>query len=66
VPVLPLAVLGTAEGLPKGDPWIRPCRATLRVLPPVAPERDGPGAVQRLRDEVHSRIAEALRELEAA
>jgi 1-acyl-sn-glycerol-3-phosphate acyltransferase len=66
VPVLPLAVLGTAAGLPKGNPWIRPCRATLRLLEPVVADGAGPGEVQRLRDAVHARISSALRELEAA
>ncbi|HEU4385935.1 MAG TPA: lysophospholipid acyltransferase family protein, partial [Anaeromyxobacteraceae bacterium] len=26
VPVLPVAVVGTAEGMPKGSPWVRPAR----------------------------------------
>jgi 1-acyl-sn-glycerol-3-phosphate acyltransferase len=66
VPVLPLAVLGTAAGMPKGNPWVRPCRATVRVLEPVSPAGPGPGEPQRLRDAVHGRISAALHELEAA
>jgi 1-acyl-sn-glycerol-3-phosphate acyltransferase len=66
VPVLPLAVLGTAAGLPKGDPWIRPCRGTLRVLEPIIPGGKEPKEAQRLRDAVQGRIAQALRELTAA
>ena len=35
VPVLPVAVHGTARGMPKGGPWVRPCRAFARILEPI-------------------------------
>jgi len=60
VPVLPVAVWGTAGGMPRGGPWVRPCRATARLLPPVRAAGYGPGAAAALRDEVRARIAEAL------
>ena len=60
VPVLPVAVSGTAGGMPRGGPWVRPCRATARLLPPVSPSRYGPGGAAALRDEVRARIAAAL------
>ncbi len=61
VPVLPVAVSGTAAGLPKGMRGVRPCRGTARVLEPVAA---GPGLDEPLllRDEVRRRIAMALAE----
>lgn len=59
VPVLPVAVSGTAAGLPRGGRGIRPCRGTAQVLEPVAA---GPGIQDALalRDEVRRRIAAAL------
>ncbi len=60
VPVLPIAVHGTAEGMPKGGPWVRPCRAVARILEPVAAAGDGPEAATQLRDAVRARIEAAL------
>ena len=59
VPILPVAVSGTAHGMPKGGPWVRPCRATARILEPVevGPFREDPTG---LRDEVRARIAATL------
>jgi 1-acyl-sn-glycerol-3-phosphate acyltransferase len=66
VPVLPVAVHGTARGMPKGGPWVNPCRATARLLEPVDPATCGPGGENRLRDEVRNRIQAAVDELAAA
>lgn len=60
VPVLPVAVSGTAHGMPKGGPWVRPCRATARILEPVGVEGLRPEDAARLRDAVRERIAAAL------
>jgi 1-acyl-sn-glycerol-3-phosphate acyltransferase len=60
VPVLPVAVSGTAAGLPKGNPWVRPCRATARMLEPVRPPSSAPEDANLLRDEVRRRIAAGL------
>jgi 1-acyl-sn-glycerol-3-phosphate acyltransferase len=59
VPILPVAVSGTAAGLPRGSRGPRPCRGTAQVLEPVAA---GPGLDDPLllRDEVRRRIAAAL------
>ncbi|HET8540851.1 MAG TPA: lysophospholipid acyltransferase family protein [Anaeromyxobacter sp.] len=65
VPVLPVAVHGTARGMPKGGPWVNPCRARARILSPVPVEGYGGDAV-RLRDDVRARIQAAERELAAA
>jgi 1-acyl-sn-glycerol-3-phosphate acyltransferase len=59
VPVLPIVVHGTAAGMPKGGPWVNPCRAVARLLEPVPVEPFGDDAV-RLRDEVRARIQAAL------
>jgi len=60
VPVLPVAVQGTAEGMPKGGPWVRPCRAFARILEPVETAGRGVEATVALRDEVRRRIAAEL------
>jgi 1-acyl-sn-glycerol-3-phosphate acyltransferase len=60
VPVLPVAVNGTAAGMPKGGPWVNPCRAVARVLEPVAVAGLRPEDATRLRDEVRARIAGVL------
>jgi 1-acyl-sn-glycerol-3-phosphate acyltransferase len=64
VPVLPIAVQGTAEGMPKGSPWVRPARPRARVLPLVPTAGLSPEQADRLRDEVRERIAGAMAELE--
>jgi 1-acyl-sn-glycerol-3-phosphate acyltransferase len=64
--VLPIAVNGTAEAWPKGSPWVRPARLSVRVLDPVPLRGDGPVEVERLRREVRERIASAVAELRAA
>ncbi len=60
VPVLPIAVSGTAHGMPKGSPWVRPARIHVQILDPVPVTGLGEGDVMRLRDEVRGRIAAAL------
>jgi 1-acyl-sn-glycerol-3-phosphate acyltransferase len=65
VPVLPVAVHGTARGMPKGGPWVNPCRARARILAPVPVEPYGGDAV-RLRDDVRARIRAAEQELSVA
>jgi 1-acyl-sn-glycerol-3-phosphate acyltransferase len=60
VPVLPIAVHGTAQGMPKGGPWVRPCRAFARILPPVETAGRGIDEAVRLRDEVRRKIAAEL------
>lgn len=59
VPVLPIVVHGTAAGMPKGGPWVNPCRAVARLLEPIPVEPFGDDAA-RLRDEVRARIQAEL------
>jgi 1-acyl-sn-glycerol-3-phosphate acyltransferase len=60
VPVLPIAVSGTAQGMPKGSPWVRPSRLTVRILEPVPTAGMGDRDLRRLRDGVRDTIARAL------
>ena len=66
VPVLPVAVSGTRRGLPKGNPWVRPCRARARILEPVPVAGYALEDVTRLRDAVRERITAALPSLPPA
>ena len=59
VPVLPLAVSGTAQGMPKGSLRVHPSRLTLRILDPVPTCGLCEADVARLRDEVRDAIARA-------
>ena len=64
VPVLPIAVSGTADGMPKGSPWVRPARAMARILEPVETAGMTDADTNRLRDLVRQRIAAGVAELE--
>ncbi|GEJ55754.1 lysophospholipid acyltransferase family protein [Anaeromyxobacter diazotrophicus] len=70
VPILPIAVSGSAQGMPKGTPWVRPARLVVRVLEPVstaaASAAEGREQVRRiaeLRDDVRGRIERALADI---
>jgi 1-acyl-sn-glycerol-3-phosphate acyltransferase len=60
VPVLPIAVHGTAHGMPKGGPWVRPCRAFARILEPVPTAGRALEDAGKLKEEVRRRIASEL------
>ena len=60
VPVLPIAVHGTARGMPKGGPWVRPCRAFARILEPIEVAGRGVDETALLKEEVRQRIAAEL------
>jgi 1-acyl-sn-glycerol-3-phosphate acyltransferase len=63
VPVLPIAISGTAQGMPKGSPWVRPSQLRVQILEPVPVVGDsGEVGVAQLRSEVRRRIAAALGE----
>jgi 1-acyl-sn-glycerol-3-phosphate acyltransferase len=63
IPVLPVAVSGTAAGLPKGGPWVRPCRAVARILEPIEPAGKGAPEAARLSQAARAQIAAALEDL---
>ncbi len=65
VPILPVAVTGSAYGMPKGSPWIRPTAVLVRVLEPVETKGMAGGDVVKLMETVRGRIAAAEAELKA-
>jgi 1-acyl-sn-glycerol-3-phosphate acyltransferase len=65
VPVLPVAVTGSAYGMPKGSPWIRPTLVLVRVLEPIETKGMTGADVVRLMDMARTRIAAAEAELSA-
>jgi 1-acyl-sn-glycerol-3-phosphate acyltransferase len=62
VPVLPIAVSGSANGMPKGGPWVRPTKVSVKILEPVPTAGLRGRDVRKLRDDVRDRIARALGE----
>jgi len=65
VPVLPVAVTGSAYGMPKGSPWIRPTLVLVRVLEPIETKGMTGADVVRLMTTTRERIATAEAELAA-
>jgi 1-acyl-sn-glycerol-3-phosphate acyltransferase len=63
IPILPIAVHGTARGMPKGGPWVNPCRATARILEPIETASAGEDGASRLKVLVRGRIQAAVDEL---
>lgn len=64
VPILPVAVYGTARGMPVGDPWIRPTRAAARVLPPISVKGLTEADVGPLMERVRTLLQDARDQLE--
>lgn len=62
-PLLPVAIHGAAEGMPKGSPWVRPARVRVRILEPVETAGLGEGDVAALAERVRARIGAAVAEL---
>jgi 1-acyl-sn-glycerol-3-phosphate acyltransferase len=62
-PILPLAVAGTRNAMPKGSLLFNPARAEVRVLEPIPTEGLTLDDVADLRDRVRTLIDEARREL---
>jgi len=60
VDVVPLAISGAAESLPKRSLVFRPATATLRVLPAVPTEGLSPDEARTLGSRVRVRIEEAI------
>jgi 1-acyl-sn-glycerol-3-phosphate acyltransferase len=65
VPILPVAVTGSADGMPKGSPWIRPTLVLVRVLPVVETKGMTGADVVKLMETVRNQIAAAEAELRA-
>ena len=60
VDVVPLAIAGAGESLPKRSFVFRPATAILRVLPPVSTEGLAPAGARELGAAVRDRIAAAI------
>ena len=60
VDVVPLAVTGTAESLPKGSIAFRETSATVTVLPPVSTKGLTTEDAPRLAEQVRGEIARAI------
>jgi len=65
VPVLPLALTGTHDCMPKGSTWFGEASAVVRVLPPIPTAGMMEANVGELRDLARSTIARAVAELRA-
>jgi 1-acyl-sn-glycerol-3-phosphate acyltransferase len=65
VPILPMAVTGSAYGMPKGSPWIRPTLVLVRVLEPIETKGMTGADVVSLMAMTRDRIAVAEAELAA-
>jgi len=65
VPVLPLALTGTHDCMPKGSTWFGEASAVVRVLPPIPTAGMTEANVGELRDLARSTIARAVAELRA-
>jgi 1-acyl-sn-glycerol-3-phosphate acyltransferase len=63
LPILPMAVAGTRNAMPKGSLLFNRSRAEVRVLEPIETADLGPGDVQALRDRVRGLIEETRDEL---
>ncbi len=63
VPILPIAVHGSAAGMPVNSPWVRPTDAVARFLPMVPVKGLTLEDLPRLVEEVQSRIQRARDEL---
>jgi 1-acyl-sn-glycerol-3-phosphate acyltransferase len=66
VPVLPIVVSGSAQGMPKGSPWVRPAKLVVRILEPVPTTGLTDRDLRALRDGVRGRIERALGEIAGA
>lgn len=60
VPVLPVAVWGTAAGIKKGGLAVAPCDAVARILPPFPTAGLAQSDAVALRDKVRAAMAAAL------
>jgi 1-acyl-sn-glycerol-3-phosphate acyltransferase len=62
VPIVPVAILGAGEAMPADTAWIRPAHIRVSILPPVDTAGLTVADVDRLRELVRGRLAEALGE----
>jgi 1-acyl-sn-glycerol-3-phosphate acyltransferase len=63
VPILPVALSGTKDCMPKGSAWLGEAHAKARVLAPIATQGLTLEDVPRLREQARTTIGEAVVEL---
>ena len=63
LPVVPVALAGTAAGMPQGGIWVRPARPAARVLEPLPVAGLAVADAPRLAAEARERIEEARAKL---
>ncbi|MEX2528242.1 MAG: lysophospholipid acyltransferase family protein [Gemmatimonadota bacterium] len=63
LPILPMAVAGTRDAMPKGSLLFRPARAEVRVLEPVETAHLTQADVPRLKEEIRALIGQTRDEL---
>jgi 1-acyl-sn-glycerol-3-phosphate acyltransferase len=65
VPILPVAISGTKDCLPKGSAWFGEAKAVAKMLPHIETTGLTRDDVPRIREEARNRIQEAVQELRA-
>jgi 1-acyl-sn-glycerol-3-phosphate acyltransferase len=60
VPVVPVVIDGAWRAMPADQPWIRPARIRVTILPPIPTAGLRVEDLDRLREETRQRIAAAL------
>ncbi|MET0594718.1 MAG: lysophospholipid acyltransferase family protein [Polyangiaceae bacterium] len=60
VPIVPVAIRGTAQSLAKSRVLVRPARVEVTIGDPILPARRGPAERDRLRSAVHASLAALL------
>lgn len=65
VPIVPIAIYGTASLMEKNGGWIKPGQVTLSILPAVTPDQYEGKDSKALANEIQERIAAEIEKLRA-
>ncbi len=65
VPILPVALSGTKDCMPKGSAWLGEAHARARVLAPISTEGLTLADIPRIREEARATIGDAVLKLRA-
>jgi 1-acyl-sn-glycerol-3-phosphate acyltransferase len=60
VPILPVALSGTKDCMPKGSAWLGESHARARVLAPISTEGLTLADIPRIREEARATIQQAV------
>jgi 1-acyl-sn-glycerol-3-phosphate acyltransferase len=66
LPLLPVAIHGSYEAMPPGQPWVKGGTVTVIIDPPVETEGLGQASAGDLRDRVQGVIADRVRDMGGA